>query len=100
MRKFILSLLLSAFVFISLHDYIIETIDQDTQRELYLYESGQVSDVCDVTQAHQTLHDSTMAINTITYNASSAKSSYTLAHTRNSFVPLAPSNTIYFPPIV
>ncbi len=59
MKKFILTLLLSAFVFIVVHDYIIGQIDNDTQTELVFLESGHIDTdmMCDVSKLHHHLHE-------------------------------------------
>lgn len=99
MKKFILTLLLSAFVFVSVHDYIIVSVDHDTQSELYLHESGQISEVCDSTEIHQILHASLIAIDTLFYAQSSDKELYiTPLNTPNLF-PTSSPESIFNPPI-
>ena len=65
MKKFVFALLMQAFIFVVVHDYVIESIDSETQSELYLYASGQLLEPCDVSKIHQVLHDSMMAIDVL-----------------------------------
>ena len=64
MRKSILVLLLCAFTFIVVHDFVIMTMDHDTQTELVLYESGQLHSeaMCDVSKLHNHLHESLIVL--------------------------------------
>ncbi len=99
MKKFVLTLLLSAFVFLSVHDYIIVTIDQDTQSELYLYESGQIATVDKATQAHEALHDALTAIDVIYAPLFSHHSADDGMHNHTNFSPTSSPQSIFYPPI-
>lgn len=57
MKKFILHFLLQLFIFITVHDYVINEIDRDTQNELLMLDLGLLTQVCDITKDHQLLHD-------------------------------------------
>ena len=99
MKKFVLSLLLSAFVFVSVHDYIIVAIDQDTQSELYLYASGQIDDVCDVTKTHEALHEALLAVDIVlTPLLISSRVTNIIDEPSNFFPTISPQN-IFNPPI-
>jgi hypothetical protein len=54
-RKQILTLLLSAFVFIVMHDFIIVKIDSDTQTELYMHKIENVT-LCETSVLHELIH--------------------------------------------
>ncbi len=99
MKKFILSLLLSAFVFVSVHDYIIESIDHDTQSELYLYESGQIDAVCDVTKTHEILHESLIAADIIFTSLCLSCVSKNAIDTYIQLFPTTSPQSIFNPPI-
>ncbi len=99
MKKFVLTLLLSAFVFICVHDYIIETIDQDTQSELYLYDAGQISSVCDITQTHEVLHDTLIAIDVIHSPLCSQYAIHSATFDETDFSPTSFPKGIFYPPI-
>jgi hypothetical protein len=58
-KKQILGLLLSAFVFITFHDFIIGYIDADTQSELYLSKIEKVP-LCESSTLHELIHHSLM----------------------------------------
>jgi len=60
-RRGILTLLLNAFVFIAMHDYIIAHIDPDTQVELYMQEIDNTP-LCDSSNLHEHVHSSMMTI--------------------------------------
>ena len=99
MKKLILTLLLSAFVFVSVHDYIIVAVDHDTQSELYLHESGQISEVCQATEMHQMLHASLIAIDTDFYIQASAKQLYSAPLDISNLFPTSLPESIFNPPI-
>ena len=65
MKKFVLKILISAFVFIVVHDYVIAYFDSDTQSELILAKKSEISDIymCDLSKTHQYLHESLICIN-------------------------------------
>jgi len=100
MKKFVLTLLLSAFVFVSVHDYIIVSIDQDTQSELYLHDSGQISEVCDVTETHQALHDALMAIDIVFYPLKDDGNLQKVVLEPTNFLLSSSPQSIYHPPTV
>ncbi len=100
MKKFLLTLLLSAFVFVSVHDYIIVAIDQDTQSELYLYESGQIAAICDVTETHEALHEALMAVDIIFTTLCLPNSMHGVIDERANFFPTSSPQSIFYPPIV
>ncbi len=99
MKKFLLTLLLSVFVFVSVHDYIIVAIDQDTQSELYLYESGQIVVVCDVTQTHEALHDALMAVNIVFTPLMVQEYEHGIIAEKTDFFPTPSPQSIFYPPI-
>lgn len=99
MKKFVLTFLLSAFVFVSVHDYIVVHIDHDTQSELYLYESGQITEVCDTTEKHQALHDSLMAINIVFFDIEKKENPHCSPLGSTNFFLNLSSTSIYHPPI-
>ncbi len=99
MKKFLLTLLLSAFVFVSVHDYIIVAIDQDTQSELYLYESGQIEAVCDVTKTHEALHEALMAIDVVFAPLITHNCVHDIIDDASNFFPTSSPQSIFYPPI-
>lgn len=58
-KKWILKLLLSAFVFIVVHDFVMNQIDADTQTEIALYKMDKIP-LCDASSLHELLHASMM----------------------------------------
>ncbi len=60
MKKSVLLFLLGVFSFIIVHDFVIMTMDGDTQTELVLHESGQlqIEAMCDASKLHNHLHES------------------------------------------
>lgn len=58
-KRWILTLLLSAFVFIVVHDFVMNQVDPDTQTELVLY-SAEQTPLCDTSSLHELLHASMM----------------------------------------
>ncbi len=99
MKKFVLTLLLSAFVFISVHDYIIESIDQDTQSELYLYDLGAVEAVCDITKTHEVLHDILLVAEVIHAPLLSSFCIHCASYDTRHFSPTSITQGIFYPPI-
>ncbi|NPA82341.1 MAG: hypothetical protein GXO31_07000 [Epsilonproteobacteria bacterium] len=63
MKNYILAILLAAFTFIIVHDFVITVEDTDTQTELILKDSGQIdsTQMCNVTQVHDFLHEMIVA---------------------------------------
>lgn len=61
-RKRILSILLSAFVFMAMHDFIIAHVDSDTQAELYMHKVENVP-LCDASVLHELIHMTLMSVN-------------------------------------
>jgi hypothetical protein len=61
-KRWILSLLLSAFMLVAFHDFVIQYYDADTQVELSLKQThGQT--VCDMSNIHEQIHHSMMLYN-------------------------------------
>ena len=60
-RKQILTLLLSAFVFIVMHDFIIVKIDPDTQAELYMHKVENIV-LCETSVLHELIHQALMNV--------------------------------------
>jgi len=60
-KKWILKLLLSAFVFIVVHDFVMNQVDPETQVELTLYKMEHIP-LCDASSLHELLHASMIAI--------------------------------------
>ncbi len=60
MKRYILAVLLNAFVFITVHDFVLNSIDSDTQQELLLLENNELSQngICDTSKLHHHLHES------------------------------------------
>ncbi|DAB30416.1 MAG TPA: hypothetical protein CFH84_04245 [Sulfurimonas sp. UBA12504] len=54
-KKLILSVLLFAFAFFTVHDYVLESIDTDTQYELYYLQNDKAS-LDMASKVHDTLH--------------------------------------------
>lgn len=54
-KKKILAMLLSVFVFMAMHDFIIGYIDTDTQAEVYIHNVENVS-VCQASVFHEHIH--------------------------------------------
>jgi len=100
MRKFVLALLLQAFIFVIVHDYVIESIDSETQSELYLYASGQLSQPCDVSKMHQVLHDSMTAVEIPYIMMPEANITDKSQRDMTQFVLSFFPQSIYYPPIV
>ncbi|GEM_PF-7046871 len=102
MRNYILALLLSAFVFITVHDFIIDAKDYDTQTELILEANGQLDfeQMCKVSQLHDSLHEMLLApdlVPDIKVKTEEIKTNINLFHTKYiiDFIP----QSLYRPPI-
>ncbi len=65
MKNFIMAILLGAFVFITLHDFILKSIDYDTQQEIVLLDNNRISidAICDTSKIHYHLHESLLSFN-------------------------------------
>ena len=58
-KKWVLILLLTSFVFVVMHDFVMNKIDPSTQTELTFSQIEQVP-LCDVSSLHELLHASMM----------------------------------------
>lgn len=63
-KKQILSILISTFVFMAMHDFIIGHIDTDTQAELYIH-NMQNTPMCESSVLHEMIHMTLIGINQI-----------------------------------
>ncbi len=61
MRKNILKVLLIAFVFVAMHDFIMVYVDSDTQVELCLKKVEKI-DLCNTSVIHELVHQSLVNI--------------------------------------
>jgi len=102
MKNYILSLLLSAFVFIVVHDFVIDVKDHDTQSELIMKASGQIDfeQMCKTSQVHDALHEMFVApdlVLKLKLPASEIKTTINLFHPTYiiDFIP----QSLYRPPI-
>ncbi|HIP59558.1 MAG TPA: hypothetical protein EYH01_03920 [Campylobacterales bacterium] len=75
-RKQILGLLLSAFVFIVMHDFIMVHIDPETQTELYMHKIENVA-LCETSTLHELIHQALMSTVQLFYSDTSIVSSKT-----------------------
>jgi hypothetical protein len=99
LKRRILGLLLSAFIFIIIHDFVIGWIDSDTQAELTTYEIQQIS-LCESSIVHENIHNSLMttvdviyAYNTLSYIKLSTY------HNEVNLYSFFTQNRLYRPPI-
>lgn len=60
-RKQILRLLLSAFIFVTVHDFVIGYVDADTQVDLYMHQAQQAP-LCSASVIHELIHMSLISI--------------------------------------
>ena len=102
MKTFVLTLLLSAFVFIVVHDYVISHVDNDTQTELVYLESGHIDTemLCDISKLHHHLHES--FIGTAYFGEFLLNDTVCKTFVQNytpTFTPFDLSHTLYRPPI-
>ena len=58
-RKTVLGILISTFLFVAIHDFIIGYIDPDTQVELYMHKIEQVP-LCESSSLHEHVHNTMM----------------------------------------
>ncbi len=99
-KKQILGLLLSAFIFMAMHDFIIGYIDPDTQTELYMHQvKNQL--LCEASVLHELIHQVLMTIEQIsspdiyfTYNKT-----WSYSDIDNTFSSLL-KHRLYRPPII
>jgi hypothetical protein len=102
MKNYILGFLLSVFVFITVHDYIIAVEDYDTQTELIMEASGQLDfeQMCKISQIHDCLHEMLIAANieeTLHFSKTMIKTQKPLFH-NHFYIDFFPGN-LYRPPI-
>lgn len=98
-KKQILGLLLSVFVFMAMHDFIIYQIDSDTQTELYMHKIENIA-LCEASALHELIHQTLM--NTILLLCSDTYIAYPKTwifyDTDNTFSSIL-QQTLYRPPI-
>ncbi len=63
-KKYILRALLSAFLFIVVHDFVLGYIDSDTQANIYMKKIDKVA-LCDATVLHELIHQALMSTDKI-----------------------------------
>ncbi len=64
-KKHILKVLLSAFLFIVVHDFVLGYIDTDTQTNLYMQKIEEVALCCDTSLLHELIHQALMSTDKI-----------------------------------
>ncbi len=67
MKNYILGVLVAAFLFVTVHDFVILHFDGDTQTELILKEDGKLDteQMCKSSQVHHALHDMLVAADVV-----------------------------------
>ncbi len=102
MKTYILGILLSAFVFITVHDFVITYFDNDTQSELIMKAQGDIDaeQMCDISLVHESLHEMVLATDLVVECGvetmlipENISSSYTLPYIGEVF------QSLYRPPI-
>ena len=78
LKRWILTLLLSAFIFVVMHDFVMNKIDPSTQTELTFSKIEQVP-LCDVSSLHELLHAS-MMVTPCKYEEKSYHDSLKMSH--------------------
>ncbi len=63
-KKYILRALLSAFLFIVVHDFVLGYIDSDTQTTIYMKKIENTA-LCDVSVLHELIHQALMSTDKI-----------------------------------
>ncbi len=99
-RKLILRFLLGAFVFMAMHDFIVDYIDSDTQTELYMKNIDNNTILCETSQLHELIHQtllefiysSNLSINPLSKHIS-------LYQDRNDIYSFLLGHKLYRPPI-
>ncbi len=97
-RKYILKILLSAFVFIALHDFVIGYLDADTQVEIYVNKIEKIH-LCKASVLHEHIHQSIMDIPDLNSAELSIDNRVWVFYTGNSFFASDFRLRLYRPPL-
>ncbi|MEA3523417.1 MAG: hypothetical protein U9R50_10605 [Campylobacterota bacterium] len=97
-KRMIFSLLLSAFLFVAFHDFVVQHFDSDTQLEL-AYVHGHNESICEVSTLHEIIHSMMLCTDNHSFiTASSTPFSPYLLKTSQHVKKI--QQNIYRPPIV
>ncbi len=103
MKRYILAILLNAFVFITVHDFVLNSIDSDTQQELVLLENNKLTatSICDTSKVHHHLHESLISCQMQNFDISNDTICKTYVNSyKSQIVPDFTPLNLYRPPIV
>ncbi len=98
-RKNILKVLLIAFVFVALHDFIMVYIDSDTQVELCLKKVKKI-DLCNTSVIHELVHQSLVNIDQAPHILYDVHTKLWISYDINDILSSLQQHKLYRPPIV